>query len=91
MADLQQTPEPIEYPSLYIFRVVALYDPTLRERMRLIVQSIVGPIPDDALSERPSAHGKYRAIHVTCLLQSEEQRIAVYEKLREDPAVKLRL
>ena len=91
MADLQGSPEPISYPALYIFRVVALYDPNLRERVRLIVQSVVGPIPEEALSERASAHGKYRAIHVTCVLESEEQRIAVYEKLREEPAVRLRL
>ena len=42
---------------------------------------------DDAVTVRESAKGNYLAVHVTCMLASEEQRKAVYAKLHGDPNV----
>jgi len=91
MADLTQAPPPISYPALYTFRVVGQHTAGLRERIRVIVQSVVGSLPDDALSERASSGGKYQAIHVSCLLLSEEQRREVYVKLKAEPTVVMSL
>ena len=61
--------------------------PGLREHVRLLIQSVVGVLPDEALTERKSSAGAYLALHVSCLLTSEEQRREVYLKLRADPQV----
>lgn len=77
----------IDYPVLYVFRAIGRNVPDIRDHVRRIVQSVVGLIPDDAVTERPSANGKYTAVHVSCLLGSEEQRREVYAKLKADPQV----
>lgn len=74
----------LEYPTLYTFRAIGRHGAGLRERVRLHVQSIVGPVSDDSISERPSRAGAYLAIHVRCILHSEEQRRAVYSRLHGD-------
>jgi len=84
-------PPKIEYPVLYTFRAIGRRDDGFRERVRLSVQSVVGAVADDAVSERLANGGAWVAIHVTCLLQNEEDRIAVYVKLKADPAVVLTL
>jgi putative lipoic acid-binding regulatory protein len=82
---------PTSYPALYTFRVITRHGPGVRDRVRLMVQSIVGTVPDDAVTERLSGAGNYRALHVTCLLASEDMRRDVYVKLRTDPAVMMTL
>jgi putative lipoic acid-binding regulatory protein len=85
MADPQ--PPPLEYPALYVFRVIGRRSAHLREDIRRLVQSVVGALPDEALTERESSAGAYLAIHVACLLTSEEQRRDVYAKLKADPQI----
>ena len=79
------------YPGEYTFRMVAHSLPDMKERVRVLVQSIVGEIPDHAIGERPSAAGKYMAYHVTCMLVSEEQRRDVYLRLKTEPAILMTL
>ena len=87
-ADTEAVPVLIEeYPALYTFRVIGRQRPDLREHVRKLIQSVVGVIPDDALTERSSSHGKYHAIHVNCVLASEEQRREVYARLHADETV----
>jgi putative lipoic acid-binding regulatory protein len=85
MPDAQ--PPPLEYPALYVFRLIGRRSPGLREHVRLLIQSVVGVLPDEALTERKSSAGAYLALHVSCLLTSEEQRREVYLKLKADPQV----
>lgn len=84
-------PPPLEYPALYTFRIIGAHSPLLRGRIRAHVQAVVGLLPDEALSERPSSGGAWLAVHVTCLLTSEAQRRDVYARLHADPQVKLAL
>jgi putative lipoic acid-binding regulatory protein len=82
---------PAEYPALYTFRVITRQGPGVRDRVRLLVQAIAGTVPDDAVTERLSSAGNYRALHVTCLLASEEMRRDVYMRLSADPSVLMTL
>ena len=84
--------EPLgEYPQLYVFRFVAQRLPDVQGRIKRLVEIEVGPLPDDAVVERESRSGRYAAVHVTCLLQSEEQRRAIYVRVRQEPWVILGL
>src|SRR4051812_31213498 len=91
MAESDQKPPLLEYPALYTFRVIGKRSPALREHVRLIVQSVLGPVAEDSVTVRPSAQGNYLAVHVTVLLQTEEQRVAVYGKLYGDPMIVMSL
>lgn len=81
----------LEYPLLYVFRFVTQHRADARARMKQLVELEVGPLPDDAVTERDSRQGKYAAIHVSCMLTSEEQRRAVYLRVRAEPWVILGL
>ncbi len=90
MTSPAETPK-LEYPQLYVFRFVAKRVPEARARIKTLVELEVGPLPDDAVTERDSSAGKYAAVHVSCLLQSEAQRRAVYLRVRAEPWVLLGL
>ena len=77
----------LEYPALYVFRAVARRSPTAVARVRRHVEAVVGALPDEAVSEKDSRTGRYQAVHVTCVVRSEEERRAVYERLRADAEV----
>lgn len=87
----EQEPPKLEYPLEYMFRVVAKRVPDVGGKVRLVVQAELGVLPDDAVSERDGKGGQYAAIHVTCRLTSEEQRHAVYARLKAEPYVVLML
>jgi putative lipoic acid-binding regulatory protein len=84
-------PEPtlpeLEYPALYVFRAVTRRSSDAAERVRRHVEAVVGPLPDDAVTERDSSRGTYLAVHVACLLQSETQRREIYARLKGDGEV----
>ena len=85
-------PEPLgEYPQLYVFRFVTQRLPDVRTLVRRLVELEVGPLPDEAATERDSSGGKYAAVHVSCVLQSEAQRRAVYVRVRAESWVILGL
>ncbi len=77
----------LEYPALYVFRVVTRRAPAASQRVRGHVEAVVGALPDDAVTEKDSSRGTYLAVHVTCLLQSDGQRRDVYARLRADGEV----
>jgi putative lipoic acid-binding regulatory protein len=77
----------LDYPALYVFRAVARRAPDASTRVRRHVEAVLGPLPDDAVTEKDSSRGTYLAVHVTCLLQGEAQRQDVYARLRADAAV----
>lgn len=90
MSNQPELPQ-LEYPLLYTFRIIGTRSATLREHVRTQVQAVVGVIPDDAVTERESAKGNYLAVHVSCLLTSEDQRRGVYARFHGDPRIKLAL
>lgn len=90
MATEKDLPE-ITYPALYVFRAICRSRPDAPERVRNLVQSVIGPVADDAVTTRPSRGDAYIAVHVTCLLTSEEQRQGVYAALKGDSDILLSL
>jgi putative lipoic acid-binding regulatory protein len=71
------------YPGPYTFRVVVTDLPHVRLAVREILQGVVNmEVPESAMTERPSANGKYVALHVSCHLESEDQRRTIYETLK---------
>jgi putative lipoic acid-binding regulatory protein len=89
--DIPELPQVIQYPGTYTFRVIARHHPDVVERLRFIVQAVVGEAPIEAVTNRESAAGNYLSVHLSCLLVSEEQRRDVYFRLKADPLVKLTL
>ena len=83
------SPPPLEYPALFTWRVIGQGGDALKTHARRSVEAVLGPVADDAITERDSRAGNYRAVHVTCLLQSEEQRQDIYSRLRASPLVVL--
>lgn len=82
-------PPPLDYPALFTWRVVGEGGRALREHARRSVEAVLGAVADDAISERPSASGNFLSVRVTCLLKSEDERRAIYERLRASPLVRL--
>ena len=90
MPESEDAPE-LDYPVAYVFRVVLPRAPDVRARVHRLVESELGPLPEEATTVRESRAGRYVAVHVSCVLQSEEERRAVYQRLRELPQVLLTL
>lgn len=90
MTTEKQLPE-IQYPALYVFRVICKRGEEMSERIRQLVSTVMGPIAEEAITTRPSRGDTYLAVHVTCLLTSEEQRQGVYNALKSDSNVVLSL
>ena len=90
MSTEKQLPE-ISYPALYVFRAICRKHPDVAERIRGLVQGVMGPIAEEAVTTRPSKGDAYIAVHVTCLLTSEAQRQGVYAAFKADADVLLSL
>lgn len=88
MSDFDNPP-PLDYPVLFTWRVVGQGGDALRAHAKASVESVLGPVADDAITERPSSSGKFNSVRVTCLMHSEEQRRQIYENLRASPLVSL--
>lgn len=82
-------PPPLDYPALFTWRIVGKGGDALRAHARASVEAVLGPVADDAITERQSSGGNYLAVHVTCLMQNEQQRRDIYERLRASPLVAL--
>jgi putative lipoic acid-binding regulatory protein len=87
----EPTLPPIEYPVLYTFRFVVKQEADVSGRIRQLVEGVMGALSDESVLVRPGKGGNFVAVHVSCLLVSEEQRRAVYAKVQADPAVVLSL
>ncbi len=87
----QQTPETcgarLEYPLDYGFTIIGLAGDDFPEHARRLVARFVMNVPPEAVSVRASAGGKYHSVSVAVVLESEEQRRAVYRALHEDARV----
>ena len=70
-------PVQIDYPTRYVFKAVGPAG-GVRARMLQLIQAVVGPVGDAAVSTRLSGAGKYEAVSVEVTLRSEEERRQVY-------------
>ncbi len=82
-----QDPPRLEYPLPYGFTIIGLAGDDFPEHARRLVARFVAEVPAEAVRVRSSAGGKYHSVSVACVLDSEEQRRAVYQALHEDERV----
>jgi len=75
------------YPLDYEFKIMGLASDDFAEHARRLVEEVVGAAPAERVRVRPSAHGKYHSVSVSAVLESEEQRRAVYLALHADARV----
>ncbi len=78
---------PLVYPLSYTFQVTGqtVAEPggePFDARARQALESVVGPLRDRDVTTRTVPSGRYLAVHLSCLLRSEEQRQQVYAALR---------
>ncbi len=89
LAEETVPPLKIDFPAPYTFRVVALKGPDTKATLLKLVESVLGPLPENAVEEKPGA--KFGTYRITGTLHSEEQRQKVYGLLKAHPDVKLTL
>jgi putative lipoic acid-binding regulatory protein len=77
----------LEYPLSYGFTIIGLAADDFAEHARRLVARHVSDVSADRVTVRSSAGGKYHSVSVSVLLESEEQRRAIYQALREDARV----
>jgi len=76
-----------EYPLDYTFKIMGLAADDFAEHARRLVERTGVEAPAEQVVVRQSTHGKYHSVSVVARLESEEQRLAVYQALREDERV----
>jgi putative lipoic acid-binding regulatory protein len=77
----------LEYPLDYGFTIIGLASDDFAEHARRLVARFVADVPAELVRVRASAGGKYHSVSVPVVLQSEDQRRAVYQALRADERV----
>jgi putative lipoic acid-binding regulatory protein len=76
-----------EYPCLYTFKIMGLAADDFPAHARALVARVAAEAPREEAPVKASGGGKYLSVSVTVLLRSEEERVAVYAALRDDPRV----
>ncbi len=78
----------IEYPTVYVFKVMGKQEHGFREYVRALFRRLMGSeISPDSISEQPSSRGKYLSVSVSVFLLSEEQRRSIYAQLHKEKRV----
>jgi putative lipoic acid-binding regulatory protein len=76
-----------DYPAQYQFKAMGLASDEFVQRVRALVESVLGPLDDSAIARRPSSAGKYVSVQINVVLKSEEQRRAVYHAFHGDKSI----
>ena len=78
----------IEYPTVYVFKVMGKQEHGFKPYVRALFKRLMGTeISPDSISEQPSSMGKYISVTVSVVLLSEEQRRAIYEQLHKEKRI----
>jgi putative lipoic acid-binding regulatory protein len=85
MFDLSSHKPIIVYPCRWTFAVLGQDD----EDLRAAIATVLLPREYDVTFSKESPKAKYRSLHVHTVVQSEEDRDAVFHGLRQHPAVKM--
>ena len=86
-APVPPAPPLVEYPTVYMFKVMGLAAGGFEDHARALVVRAAGTEAELTVKVRDSAGGKYSSVSVSVRLESEEQRRAVYAALHADPRV----
>lgn len=81
---MQQRPE-IRYPTHWSYTVVGEGEAVLMEHIEVALEGA----EHRKTTSRHSQSGRYTSIEVTLVVQDEEQRLVVFRKLQDHPAVRV--
>ena len=81
-------PPPIEYPTIYPFKVMGRQEQDFSEYVRHLFGRLIGTeVARDSMTEQPSSKGKYVSVTVSVFLTSEEQRLRIYTALKAESRI----
>ena len=75
----------IEYPCEWVYKVIGVDTETLKE----VIITACAPAPVKISHSHSSSKGKYHSLNATLVVESEEQRLQIYELLKNHAAVKV--
>jgi len=75
------------YPTEYPIKIFGLAAPDFAAHAVALVERATGTTATCPPQVRESSGGKYHSVTVVVILTSEQQRLALYEALREDARV----
>ena len=71
----------MQFPMAFPVKIIGRDDGRFHDIARGLIEPIIGPVPDDAITASPSRGGAYIALTVTFTATSREQLDAVYQAL----------
>lgn len=74
----------IHYPCQWSYQVIGLDEILLREA----VASVIGSVPYTLGPGHTSSGGKYRSLALEAKVESEEERLRVFDLLSKHPAIR---
>lgn len=78
-----------EYPCQRYFTAIGTGGVDFSQSMVKVVESVVGPVHVECITETPSSNGRYLSVKVGPVwVQSAEEVVAVYSAMREDDRLK---
>ena len=83
----EQDDSVMQFPMEFPVKIIGRDDGGFRKTARDLIEPIIGPVADDAITEAPSSAGAYIALTVTFTATSREQLDALYQALSDSEDV----
>lgn len=85
---MPELPPLISYPVDYEYKVIGRAEGDFEQFVRgLVSQALSQAIADHQVEVKPSSGGKFASVRVRVRLENEEQRVAVYTALSNQPRI----
>lgn len=87
--DVDQKPPKIEFPCSYPIKVLGTSSAAFRHEVLQIIHRHAAPVPEQRVTETPSARGNYVSVTVVIEATGHEQLDAIFRELMEQHSVKI--
>ena len=85
---MAELPPLIAYPTEYEYKVIGKAENDFPGFVRSLVgKALSRAIQDEQVEVKPSSAGKFAAVRIRVRLENEEQRVAVYTALSNQPRI----
>lgn len=85
---MAELPPLISYPTDYEYKVIGRADADFEGFVRgLVGSALKRPIDDHQVEVKPSSGGKFASVRIKVRLENEDQRVAVYTALSNQPRI----
>jgi putative lipoic acid-binding regulatory protein len=74
----------IQYPAEWGYRIVC----TSEEAVRAHLREVLGEIEHELVEGNASSGGTYKSLHLTLIVEDEQHRLHIYEKLSGHDAIR---